>query len=100
MVAGGPGRASESPPNLLKLGRAWGAKRRHRQHLPHRLGAWCRCPRTSESDETATVGAENVSQNSTLKTLNQLCQALRCWAALFEAGQVKLRPGRARDRKH
>ena len=43
---------------------------------------------------------ENGSQNTTLKTLNQLCRALRCGVGdLFGAGQVKLHPGRARGRK-
>ncbi len=35
---------------------------------------------------------ESVSQNATLKTLNQLCQALRCEPGdLFRAGQGGLR---------
>jgi putative transcriptional regulator len=34
---------------------------------------------------------ENASQNATLKTLSQLCRALRCGVGdLFETGQVKL----------
>jgi putative transcriptional regulator len=34
---------------------------------------------------------ENDSQNATLKTLSQLCRALRCGVGdLFETGQVKL----------
>ena len=43
---------------------------------------------------------ESASQNTTLETLGQLCRVLRCGAGdLFEAGQVKLRPGRARGRR-
>jgi len=43
---------------------------------------------------------ENGSQNTTLKTLNQLCRALRCGVGdLFETGRVKLRPGRATPRR-
>jgi putative transcriptional regulator len=38
---------------------------------------------------------ESASQNTTLKTLNQLCRALRCEVGdLFQTGQVKLRSGR------
>ena len=44
---------------------------------------------------------ENAGQNTTLKTLNQLCRALRCRAGdLFEPGQLKVRAGRARDARH
>ena len=40
---------------------------------------------------------ENGSQNTTLKTLDQLCRALRCKVGdLSQTGQLKLRPGRAR----
>jgi DNA-binding Xre family transcriptional regulator len=43
---------------------------------------------------------ENASQNTTLKTLNQLCRALKCRVGdLFETGEVKLRTRRARSRK-
>jgi DNA-binding XRE family transcriptional regulator len=36
---------------------------------------------------------ESGIQNTTLKTLGQLCRALRCGVGdLFETGQVKLRP--------
>jgi len=43
---------------------------------------------------------ENGGQNTTLKTLDQLCRALRCRVGdLFETGQVNLRPERARGRR-
>jgi transcriptional regulator with XRE-family HTH domain len=43
---------------------------------------------------------ENAGQNTTLKTLDQLCRALRCEVGdMFETGQVRLRPGRGRGRK-
>lgn len=43
---------------------------------------------------------ENAGQNTTLKTLNQLCRALRCGVGdLFETGEVKLGIRRARSRK-
>ena len=43
---------------------------------------------------------ESGSQNTTLKTLNQLCRALRCGVGdLFETGQVKPRSGRTRGRR-
>ncbi len=43
---------------------------------------------------------ENANQNTTLKTLNQLCRALRCGVGdLFETAQGKPRSGRARGRK-
>jgi DNA-binding XRE family transcriptional regulator len=42
---------------------------------------------------------ENASQNATLKTLSQLCRALRCRVGdLFETGQVSLRRGPTRRR--
>ncbi len=41
---------------------------------------------------------ENANQNMTLKTLNQICRALRCRPGdLFEPGQARL-PGRRRGR--
>ena len=43
---------------------------------------------------------ENAAQNTTLRTLGQLCQALRCGEGdLFETGQMRLHPGRARGRR-
>jgi transcriptional regulator with XRE-family HTH domain len=43
---------------------------------------------------------ENASQNATLKTLSQLCRALRCGVGdLFETGPVRLRQGGARRQK-
>ena len=43
---------------------------------------------------------ENAGQNTTLKTLSQLCLALRCEVGdLFEARHVRLRAGRAGVRR-
>jgi transcriptional regulator with XRE-family HTH domain len=43
---------------------------------------------------------ENASQNATLKTLTQLCRALKCRVGdLFETGEVKLRARRGRRRE-
>src|SRR5439155_10403874 len=67
------------------------AKRRRVVSGPDGEAAW---------DHRPTLNRlESASQNTTLKTLNQLCRALRCGVGdLFETGQAKLRTGRARGR--